>query len=107
MPKKDIKNNNTKYKKQVSGQRVNNDTEQCVWLFTKIDKADKFAADTLLDPVDYKRFIDVADFSLPAIKDFASRQLVPSYIVIGRLQKEKLISYNQFSAEKLRYNWAE
>jgi HTH-type transcriptional regulator/antitoxin HigA len=44
--------------------------------------------------------------SLDSIKKFATSIEVPSYIVIGRLQKEKLIPYNWFANEKLRFDWA-
>lgn len=67
--------------------------------------ADKFASDHLLEPDDYQNFVNKGKFNIRAICNFAESQNVEPYIVIGRLQKEKKISYNQFSDYKLRYKW--
>lgn len=69
--------------------------------------ADKFASEALLDPVCYGAFLNAGDFSILAIKQFAKKQKVMPYIVIGRLQKEKRIPYTWYSDYKLRYKWAE
>lgn len=68
-------------------------------------KADCFARNTLLNPNDYDKFIQERDFSIRAIKKFAASQNVMPYIVIGRLQKEKLVQYSWYSDYKLRYKW--
>lgn len=68
--------------------------------------ADKFAGARLIDPSAYETFIRKADFSLSAIRSFAESQHIKPYIVIGRLQHEKIIKYDQFSSEKVRYKWA-
>jgi HTH-type transcriptional regulator/antitoxin HigA len=47
-------------------------------------------------------FLRLGDMSLCGIKTFAKAVKVPPYIVIGRLQKERFVPYNQFSSEKLR-----
>ncbi|MGB4659631.1 MAG: HigA family addiction module antitoxin [Mobilitalea sp.] len=70
------------------------------------EKADTFASDVLLDFNDYKRFVKEQDFSLKAIQKFANEQNVKSYIVIGRLQNDHLLEWNQFSGEKILYKWA-
>lgn len=67
------------------------------------DRADKFAADTLIDAKDYGEFVLKKDFSLPSIKRFCTRRNIPPYILIGRLQRDKLIGYNKFSMEKIKY----
>ena len=67
--------------------------------------ADQFASDHLLKPEDYRNFVNAGKFNIAAICDFAESQNVEPYIVIGRLQKEKKIRYNQFSNYKLRYKW--
>jgi HTH-type transcriptional regulator / antitoxin HigA len=69
--------------------------------------ADVFAANYLIPAVDYNHFVALEDFSLEAINAFAHAQNIPNYIVIGRLHKEKIIPYNQYSDEKLMYKWAE
>ncbi len=37
------------------------------------ERADRFAKNTLLNPTEYKKFIDRRDFSLEAIEDFADK----------------------------------
>ena len=69
--------------------------------------ADKFAGDALLDPSSYAGFISVGDYSIRAIKRYASGQNVAPYVVIGRLQKEKRIPYTRYSDYKVRYKWTE
>jgi HTH-type transcriptional regulator/antitoxin HigA len=69
--------------------------------------ADRFAQDTLLSPDIYEEFIKSGNFSIEAIKEFAKRENVKPYIIVGRLQKEKHISYQTYSTERARYKWAE
>ena len=68
--------------------------------------ANSFAADKVIDPDDYKIFVEAADYSLNAIRTFAMSQRIRPYMVIGRLQREKRIDYDQYSSEKVRYTWA-
>ena len=70
-------------------------------------EADKFATNSLIDPGDYAEFLAAENFSITAIKRFARTQKIMPYIVIGRLQKEKIIPYTVYSEYKLRYKWAE
>ena len=56
---------------------------------------------------DYAEFLASENFSINAIRRFARTQKIMPYIVIGRLQKEKIIPYNVYSDYKLRYKWAE
>ena len=69
--------------------------------------ANKFAADSLLDPDDYQDFVNKGVFDIKSIDSFAKSQNVPIYIVIGRLQKEEIIPWSQFAKYKPRYKWAE
>ncbi|MGI5905458.1 MAG: HigA family addiction module antitoxin [Candidatus Pararuminococcus gallinarum] len=69
------------------------------------DKADKFAKDTLIDPIQYQHFLSMKRHDLQSIEMFARMVSVPPYIVIGRMQKEKIIGFNMFSNEKPRYKW--
>ncbi|MDE6053029.1 MAG: HigA family addiction module antidote protein [Lachnospiraceae bacterium] len=69
--------------------------------------ADLFAKESLLDSKDYALFIRQNDFSIESITDFAASQNVMPYIVIGRLQKENYLRYDQYSRYKLRYKWAD
>lgn len=68
--------------------------------------ADCFARDALLNPGDYSVFVKNRDFSIEAVRRFADSQRVMPYIVIGRLQKERLLDYRCYSEHKLRYRWA-
>jgi len=67
--------------------------------------ADRFASEALVDPAGYERFLNESDFSFPAIQRFATSQQVMPYIVIGRLQKEKIVPYSMYSSYKVRYRW--
>lgn len=69
--------------------------------------ADSFASNMLLSPESYKAFVERGDFSIEAIKKYASSQNVMPYIVIGRLQKEKYLDYRTYYNYKLRYKWGD
>lgn len=69
-------------------------------------KADNFAANTLLDQQKYGHFVRLRDFSLSSIEEFALTQHVPSYIVIGRLKKEKHIPQYDYTSQMIQYKWA-
>ncbi len=71
----------------------------------KEDAADLFAADKLIDPTVYKKFIESGKFDIVSIKQFARQQNVMPYVVIGRLQKERLLDYRVYAEHKLRYKW--
>ncbi len=66
-------------------------------------KADMFAAHALIDIDEYEDFKSKGNFSIISIKQFCSNQDIPTYILIGRLQRDKLIEYTQFSDEKVKY----
>lgn len=68
--------------------------------------ADEFASARLIDSTGYEEFVRRSDFRLSSIKSFAESQQIRPYIVIGRLQREKLLEYNRYSSEKVRYKWA-
>ena len=69
--------------------------------------ADKFAREQLLSEDNYQNFIRQRNFSLNSIKLFAQSEKVRPYIVIGRLQKEKLLPYSLYSKEKTRFTWSD
>ena len=71
----------------------------------KEDAADLFAADQLIDSVEYKEFIKSCNFDIDSIKQFSKQQNVKPYVVIGRLQKEQILDYRFYSEYKLRYKW--
>jgi len=70
------------------------------------ERANKFARNTLLSPIDYKRFLQKNDFSLRAISDFSEKQEVCTFIVIARLQKNNNLERGRYSSEIVTYKWA-
>ena len=66
-------------------------------------EANNFASNALIDSVAYSQFIQKNDFSLKAIQEFSSNQKVADFIVIGRLQKEKLIGWEKYQNRKQKY----
>ena len=70
-------------------------------------RADTFARDVLMNARDYKEFVMQRDFSLSAINAFAKEQGVRSYIVIGRLQSDEILSWDQYNEKIVYYKWAE
>lgn len=90
-----ILNNDIKHK-FIDFDSVNNKQEEA---------ANKFANETLIDPNDYKSFIESNNFSLDVINKFAQEQNVRNFIVIGRLQHDKNIGWDKYSKEKLKYKW--
>jgi len=59
----------------------------------------------LISTKKWSEFTSIQDFKLGSIKDVAKEVGVPAFIIIERLQKEKLIPYTQYSNEKVRYKW--
>ncbi len=71
------------------------------------DQIDEFAASVLIDREQYNLFLQEGDFSLSSIKRFCSRQEIPSYILIGRLQRDKHLKYGDYTTEKTKYDIAD
>lgn len=66
-------------------------------------KADNMAGEFLIDPKEYKAFIDSQGYRrLSEIKRFADSQNVRDYIVQGRLMKEEIIPWKA----RPKYEWA-
>jgi HTH-type transcriptional regulator / antitoxin HigA len=59
------------------------------------EAADRFARNLLLPPEDYDPFVQASDFSTTAVRSFAERQAVAPGIVVGRLQRDGLITPGQ------------
>lgn len=67
------------------------------------DRADTLAGDILLNPKEYKLFLDSEGYKRSiSIERFAESQNVREYIVLGRLMKEKIIPWKA----RPRYDWA-
>lgn len=94
------------------GHIINEDIKQRFIDFSSIQsdmeaKADAFARDVLMNSRDYKEFVMKRDFSISAINTFAKEQGVRSYIVIGRLQSDELLGWDQHNEKIVYYKWAE
>lgn len=69
-------------------------------------EANEFASNNLIDPHQYAAFVAAGDFTRTAVVDFAtSIDIVPG-IVVGRLQHDKHLPFNQLSNLKRRLEWA-
>lgn len=68
------------------------------------EEADRFAADHLI-PQHKKEELSQLKTE-PAIKRFAKSIGIAPGIVVGRLQHDKIIRYDQFNGLKIRYQWA-
>ncbi len=65
--------------------------------------ADCFARDILIPPSDFSAFVSTNRFDKSSILSFADSEDIDASIVIGRLQKEEYLGYNQFNDLKRKY----
>ena len=68
------------------------------------EKADKFASNTLIDADRYSEFVKAREFTKNSIEEFSTENGIPSYVLIGRLQKDEHIPYHSYSSEKVKYS---
>ena len=69
-------------------------------------EADEIAKNILIPAKAYFSFVEKGDYTKDAILEFAANQGVAPGIVVGRLQKEKRISYDKYSDLKEHYKIA-
>jgi HTH-type transcriptional regulator/antitoxin HigA len=69
------------------------------------EEANDFARDSLLPPHDFQVFLDHADFSASAIRSFAQAQRVSPGIVVGRLQRDRLLPRSHLNDLKRQIDW--
>ena len=91
------------------GHIINGDTKQKFIDFESVEnerelKADSFAQNILLDRKQYKLFKEQGDYSLQAIMQFAEEQQVLPCIVVGRLKKEKILTWSAYNAVQKIYD---
>lgn len=67
------------------------------------DRADAFARQTLIPDQAFQDFVEARHFSRQAIIDFAQDQGIDPGIVLGRLQREAYVKYNQYQDLKTKY----
>jgi HTH-type transcriptional regulator/antitoxin HigA len=70
-------------------------------------EADLFASNILIPAIAYHNFIEMADFSEQSISIFASFISIHPGIVVGRLQHDQIIGFNQLNHMKQKYEWTE
>ena len=71
------------------------------------ERADQFARDTLLTPEQYRAFVHEGNYaSWHNIAAFASAMHVEPFIVIGRLQNDKLLDWSHYQNKIRHYEWA-
>lgn len=68
------------------------------------EEADCFAKDFLISPQAFQTFITKKDFSPSAIIALAEQESIDPGIVVGRLQKEKHISYQTHNTLRQQFN---
>jgi HTH-type transcriptional regulator/antitoxin HigA len=73
----------------------------------KEQEADHFSQDFLIPSQEYHAFVSDQDFSQEAIRQFAGRIGIAPGIVVGRLQHEKVIPFNQVNSLKKRLKFSE
>lgn len=70
-------------------------------------EADLFASNSLIPESSYHEFVSERDFSEETVISFANKISIPAGIVVGRLQHDKRIRFNQLNHLKLKYEWAD
>ena len=68
--------------------------------------ADRFAANLLIPPSDYQRFVRAGDFGQSAIQQFADEIGIAPGVVVGRLQHDEALAYSEGNDLKVKLVWA-
>ena len=69
------------------------------------EAANKFAQDSLIPSNQYQKFVEDAKFDLQSIKDFANKINRDPGIVLGRLQNDKIVDFNDWMLKPLRHKY--
>ncbi|MCL5023938.1 MAG: HigA family addiction module antitoxin [Nitrospirae bacterium] len=72
---------------------------------SKEEEANSFAADILIPPREYRKFIQTGRYSKVAIQSFASKVGIAPGIVVGRLQHDTRIHHSFCNDLKRRLEW--
>ena len=68
-------------------------------------EANQWAANSLIPPNDWEQFVTTSLYDEGAIRQLAEEQGIAPGIVVGRLQHEKHIPWNQLNTLKVRLKW--
>ena len=71
----------------------------------KEDAADRYAEDCLIPPEEYRKFVEKKKFDLQTIREFANEIGRDPGIVLGRLQKDGIVGYDDWSMKTLRHKY--
>ena len=72
------------------------------------NRADCFARDFLIPPEEYLAFtMEHRSPGWEDIEKFAKKVNVPPFIVLGRLQKDEIVDWSQYSDQVVMYKWIE
>jgi HTH-type transcriptional regulator/antitoxin HigA len=69
-------------------------------------EANEFGANFLIPLETYRHFVASGDYSRASIADFAKSLNIAPSIVVGRLQHDKVIGFNERNEFKVRIDWA-
>lgn len=69
------------------------------------EAANKFAQDSLIPSEKYQKFVEGGKFDLQSIKDFADSIERDPGIVLGRLQNDKIVDFNDWTMKPLRHKY--
>jgi len=67
--------------------------------------ADKYAEDCLIPPEEYASFVEKKKFDAMSIKSFASKVGRDPGIIVGRLQNDKYVRYDDMSLKQLQHKY--
>lgn len=70
-------------------------------------EADEWASDFLIARSDWNDFVSDGHFNEWAVRSFANRQGIAPAIVVGRLQRERLVPWSWLNHLKARMRWRE
>jgi len=71
------------------------------------EEADRFASSFLIPDEQYKAFITAEDFSCSKVRRFAEELEIAPGIVVGRLQHDGYLAFNECNSLKQRLRWVE
>jgi len=71
------------------------------------DEADQFAANFIINAKKYRDYVNQSEFDRDAIIKFAEDQSIAPGLVVGRLQHDGYLKYNQFNDLKMRFVFVE
>ena len=69
------------------------------------DEANEWAANVLVSSDKLKSFVASGRATSPRVRAFANDQEIAPGIVVGMLQHQRVIPWNQLNALKVRYAW--